>query len=190
MKKKVHKKKSAVREAQHTRRRRRRQKKIALRIVVALLILSGFIYGIVTLLQRTEKARLGEHHAIEGRDHIGSDAPHVPYQTNPPTSGAHGNALRWAIYPTEVTDENAVHNLEHGGIWITYKDLAPEDVSRLEVIARRHPQSALLSPRSANDTPIAVVSWGRVMKLDAIDEAKIEQYITQNMNKSPERLAQ
>ena len=88
-----------------------------------------------------------------------------------------------------MVDENLVHNIEHGGIWISYKDISEEEISKLEEIAERHPDSVVLTPRSANDTPIAVVSWGRLMKLTAVDEDLIEEYIKVNINKSPEPLS-
>ena len=93
------------------------------------------------------------------------------------------------MYAEEISDENVVHNLEHGGIWISYTGLDDEAVLQLEKIARARPNGVILSPRSANDTPIAVVSWGRLMKLDVLDVELIEKYIRQNINKSPEPLA-
>jgi len=184
------------RELQRTRETQRRQRAQRRRFyrrtrngVIAVICISVLIYGVVLLVQRAQRERLGEHHAIQGRDHIRVGERHDAYATNPPTSGAHGAALPWGVSAQEVVDENAVHNLEHGGIWITYKDLDDAAVAQLQEIARRHPQSVLLSPRSANDAPIAVASWGRLMKLDRVDVAQIETYIRQNINKSPEPLA-
>ncbi len=157
-------------------------------ILVGVLI-ALFAYGIIVLVQRSQQMRLGDHHDIEGREHIRSGESHDAYKTNPPTSGAHGTPMPWGIYAEELVDEKAVHNLEHGGIWISYKDVNDDAIRALEMIARRHPQSVILSPRSANDVAIAVVSWGRSLKLDIVDVAKIEEYIRQNLNKSPERLA-
>ena len=158
--------------------------------VVWIVIIGGLLYWGVTAIERSNDARLGEQVAIEGRDHIDfSDGHRETYNTNPPTSGAHGGSLNFGVYGEEVPDENVVHNLEHGGIWISYVGIGDEAILQLEAIAANHPHSVLLSPRSRNDTPIAVVSWGRFMKLDVVDEEVIEKYIRQNINKSPEQLA-
>jgi len=137
-----------------------------------------------------DPSRPGTAYPIEGTNHVQLGAPHAPYRTNPPTSGPHApSPLPFGIYADEVVDESAVHNLEHGGIWISYKDISDDGLAVLETIATNHPGSVLLSPRSANDTPIAVTSWGRLLTLDAADENAIEAYIQANINKSPEPFA-
>lgn len=126
---------------------------------------------------------------IEGREHV-PPGTNVEYQTNPPTSGGHlAEAKNWGIYDREIDDKAGVHNLEHGGIWITYKDLSAEEIHTLEQIGQQNPQSTLISPRSANLTKIAVVSWGKMMSLDSVDRALIQKYIDTYKNQSPERLA-
>lgn len=126
---------------------------------------------------------------IEGREHValGTD---VEYGTNPPTSGSHyGTPADWGVYDKELTDEAVVHSLEHGGIWITYKDVSDEDKVTLEEIGKENSQSVVVSPRSANDAKIAVASWGKLMKLEKADKALIQKYIDTYKNQSPERLA-
>jgi len=126
---------------------------------------------------------------IEGRDHISADTS-VNYQTHPPTSGSHfGQPANWGVYEKELVDEAVVHSLEHGGIWITYKDVSEEEKSVLEEIGRNNSQSVIVSPRGANDAKIAVASWGKAMNLDAVDKALIQKYIDTYKNQSPERLA-
>ena len=173
---------------QQEERRARKIKKIS-RWVLALIIVAGLAYGILEMAKRSNEARPGDHHAIEGREHIAPGEEHEEYNTNPPTSGAHGNPVPWGVYEEELLDENLVHNLEHGGIWISYKDLNGEDIEQLRSIAKQYPRSVILTPRNLNDTSIAVASWGRLMKLDSVDEERIIDYIKQNTNKSPEPLA-
>ena len=130
-----------------------------------------------------------EEFAIEGRDHVqfGTD---VNYQTNPPTSGAHlGQPENWGVYNQEIDDKAAVHGLEHGGIWISYKDISDKEKQVLEKIGKANSLSVIVSPRSANDNKIAVVSWGRMMKLEVVDKALIQKYIGTYKNQAPEKLA-
>jgi len=130
-----------------------------------------------------------EEFPIEGRDHIppGTD---VNYQTNPPTSGGHlAEAKNWGIYDAEIDDKAGVHNLEHGGVWISYKDISEEDVAILKEIGKQNLQSTVVAPRQNNDNKVVVASWGRMMQLDSVDKALIQKYIDEYKNQSPEKLA-
>lgn len=130
-----------------------------------------------------------EEFTIEGKNHV-PPGTKVEYRTNPPTSGDHyANPAGWGVYGKEVVDENAVHSLEHGGIWIAYKDIDDTEKKILEEIGKANSQSVIVSPRSANDVKIAIVSWGKLMKLEEVDKAVIQKYIGTYKNQSPERLA-
>lgn len=131
----------------------------------------------------------GDVFPIEGREHIADDQ-HATYQTNPPTSGSHhGQPAEWGVYDKELPDEKLVHNLEHGGIWISYKDLNEEELKTLKKIAKNYPRSVIMTPRAKNDTRIALASWGRLLKLDTVDSEQIRSFIKNNRNHSPEPLA-
>ena len=48
----------------------------------------------------------------------------VKYDASPPIGGNHSQV--WAdcsgtVYPKQIANENAVHPLEHGAVWITYR---------------------------------------------------------------------
>ena len=135
--------------------------------------------------------QVGESFENQGQTHIEPGATHDPYNSNPPTSGPHyAQPTNWGIYSTPLKDEQAIHNLEHGGIWISYKDIDEQTKSQLEAIAKANSGSVILSPRSNNDAKITLSSWLRQTKLDNYDEAKILEFIKANKNKSPEPIAQ
>jgi len=126
---------------------------------------------------------------IEGRTHVSLRTP-VTYKTNPPTSGDHfAKAESWGVNNQEIEDKAAVHGLEHGGIWISYKDLDEESIKILGEIGRENSGSVIVSPRSGNDAKVSVASWGRLMKLDAVDKALVQKYIDTYKNQGPEKLA-
>lgn len=140
-----------------------------------------------------------EEFEIEGTNHVGPGEK-VSYNTNPPTSGSHwATPADWRFNDNELPDEQLVHNLEHGGIWITYKpsliaqgsneDLDEASINRLKDIAKNNSNSVVITKRDNNDNPIVVASWGRMMKLSEVDEALIQKYIDTYINKSPEKLA-
>ena len=133
----------------------------------------------------------GEAIALQPATHIEIGAAHDPYNSNPPTSGPHyAQPANWGIYKQPLPDEQAIHNLEHGGIWISYKDIDQDTISKLEDIAKRNPGSVILTPRPNDDTKISLASWGRLQKLTSFDQKTILDFIKGNKNKSPEKMAQ
>lgn len=169
---------------------------------IAIIVLTVGVLGLIQLTkkspeqiefeQQVEAVSLEgkiEEFPIEGRDHVPSGTS-VEYQTNPPTSGGHlAQAEEWGIYDTEIDDKAGVHNLEHGGIWISYKDISEEEIKVLEELGQKNSQSTIVSPRSDNDNKIVVASWGKMMKLESADKALIQKYIDSYKNQSPEKLA-
>lgn len=150
------------------------------------ILLGGFIYWFIW----SEKNRPGDTFSIQGREHIAVSAAHAPYNSNPPTSGPHyAQPADWGVYEKELPDEQLIHNLEHGGIWISYKDVDKDVKAKLEAIGNRFPQSVVVTPRAQNDTKIAVASWGRLQQFEQYDEQSIIKFIEANKNKSPEPLA-
>ena len=83
-----------------------------------------------------------------------------------------------------------LHNLEHGGIWISYTDIDQDIQSKIEDLAKKYPDKLVVTPRAKDDTKIVVASWTRLLKLGQYDEAKIIEFIGVNKNKSPEPNAQ
>lgn len=153
---------------------------------VILILIGGFVYWLIL----PEKNRPGESFEVQGREHIEINALHIPYNSNPPTSGPHyAQPADWGVYQKELPDEQLVHNLEHGGIWISYKDIDEDTKAKLEAIGSRYSKSVIITPRSKNDTKIAVASWGRLQKFEQYDEQSIIKFIKANKNKSPEALA-
>jgi len=171
------------------RARQRLVKKITIWTIVVLVI-GGSEYGLYSVANRPEKPRPGEIFPILGQEHIAIGASHPSYNSNPPTSGWHyAQSADWGVYQQELPDEQLLHNLEHGGIWISYKAVDEGTKSGLEAIGKRYPGSVVVTPRSANDAKIVLTSWGRLEKLVSFDETRIVDFIRANKNKSPEPLA-
>ena len=177
----------AKREQERQRRaaQRRRSLAIYVGIIVAVLVIGGLI------ARSALRPGPGEAVADQGQIHIVFGQPHPSYNSNPPTSGWHtgDQVAPWGATRTEIPDEIVVHNLEHGGIWISYKD--PKDtalVEKLEALASRYRSKVIVTPRPKNDAPIAVAAWDRLLKLSAYDEKRIVEFIDVYKNKGPERV--
>lgn len=156
----------------------------------AFILLAGSISGFIFLSIKGERSNPGEAIAVLGREHIALGEEHPAFNSNPPTSGWHyAQEAEWGVHQEELPDEQLVHNLEHGGIWIAYKDVDAQTKAKLEALVAEYPGSVILTPRQANDAPIAVASWGRLLKLQIFDTKLIRDFIRQNKNRSPEPLA-
>ena len=115
--------------------------------------------------------------AIDARDH--KDGP-LTYATNPPVGGAH-NAL-WQncmgdVYPQPIANEHAVHSLEHGAIWVTYKQGLPAD--QVEVLKKKvqGKEFMLMSPYAGLDKNVSVQVWGYQLKTDDVNDDRIDAFI-------------
>ena len=109
-----------------------------------------------------------------------SDRAHTPdevdYPQNPPAGGAHAPIwLACGVYDEPVRDENAVHDLEHGTVWITHDpDLSDEDV---DVLADQLPANGIMSPRDDLPSPVVVTVWGAQLRLDGADDARLALFL-------------
>ncbi|MBI3633301.1 MAG: DUF3105 domain-containing protein [Candidatus Vogelbacteria bacterium] len=164
--------------------------KETLRLLVIMLAVLAIIVLIYIRLSSTTVEPIGQSFPIQGQEHIAIGATHPEYNSNPPTSGWHyAVPADWGVYQTELPDEQLIHNLEHGGIWISYKGIATTTINQLENVIRGQPK-IIVTPRIKDDAPIVLASWGRLEKLQIFDETKIREFINANRNKSPEPLAQ
>jgi hypothetical protein len=117
---------------------------------------------------------------------------HVKYDTSPPTGGDH--AYYWAdcsgtVYPHAIANENAVHMLEHGAVWITYRPgLAGSQVATLSRLVKGQNYTAM-SPYPGLKTPISLQAWGYQLFVHKASDPRIEQFIAalrDNKNVAPE----
>ena len=125
---------------------------------------------------------------IVGRNHIAGGTAGSGYKSNPPSSGPHwSNPAKNGVYDSSLPDEQLIHNLEHGQIWISYKsDVSDEVKNKLKEIVGEDDWKVVLAPRDKNETIIALVGWGRVLKLDQLDENKVKDFIRTYRNRGPE----
>jgi hypothetical protein len=101
----------------------------------------------------------------------------VKYDMSPPAGGPHNPTwLNCGVYSEPVPNEYAVHDLEHGAVWITYSpDLPASDLDALKAIT---PDTyAVLSPFPDLDTPIAISAWGAQLKVTDPDDPQLQDFI-------------
>jgi len=113
---------------------------------------------------------------ITSRNHVDQD---VNYPQSPPLGGDHNPAWQNSgIYRDSIVDELAVHSLEHGAVWISYRpDLSPADIAKLEALTNGQTH-ILVSPYPGLPSPIVATAWGAQQRFDTVDEAGIGTFIT------------
>lgn len=124
---------------------------------------------------------------IEGVEITEYDAVHtepgrrVAYEKAPPDGGRHDQM--WAtcngvVYDTPVRNEHMVHSLEHGAVWIAYNadEVTGDDLQVLVDRVDGQPY-LMLSPYPGLDRPVSLQSWGHQLKLDDVDDERIDQFI-------------
>lgn len=122
--------------------------------------------------------------------HVKRGESHSGYSTNPPSSGPHwGDGVAGTgIHDTEVPDELLVHSLEHGAAILWYKaDLPKDEVEKLKTVFNAASGKKIMVPRKNLDVPVALTSWGWILKQKSIDEAKITEFLETNNDRAPEK---
>jgi hypothetical protein len=163
------------------RRRNRLAVVLAAGAAVLVLVLALAVPALVRQLR--EEARLAHPGAVDlsavlvvtGLSNLHTSAD-VDYPQTPPVGGQHDPQwLDCGAYDAPVRDENAVHDLEHGAVWITYRpDLAAADVDALADVL---PQDGLLSPYDGLPAPVVVTVWGRQLRLTGADDARLPLFL-------------
>lgn len=102
----------------------------------------------------------------------------VDYPQTPPVGGDHAAAwLNCGVYTEPVPNENAVHSLEHGAVWITYDPTLPADqVARLEALAANQ-SYVLVSPYEGLGSPVTASAWGYQLEVDSADDERLPVFI-------------
>lgn len=106
----------------------------------------------------------------------------IAYTHSPPLGGAHDAywaACNGVVYPTAVRQENLVHSLEHGAVWIAYNpdQVSGDALGTLGAKVDGQPYT-VMSPYPGLDQPISLQSWGHQLKLSDAADPRIDQFIT------------
>ena len=145
-------------------------------ITMALALVAGAVL-LTVVVRNVEPADLSKVAVYEDLpfDHVTGD---VDYDVTPPVGGPHAPAwLECGVYDVEVPDENAVHALEHGTVWITYEPgLGAGDIARL---ADRLPDKGILSPYDGLPGPVVVTVWGRQLVLEGADDERLGLFLSE-----------
>ncbi len=158
----------------------RRRRMASLRKFGLLGILLLAVVGGAATWYLGEATKPGQGVSQQPSSHIADvTTPHDAYNTDPPTSGPHvKDMLAWGVKTAPVEKEKEVHNLEDGGVVISYRpDLDKATVARLAAITESYSSYLLMAPSPGLSTPIALTAWNRIDRLTSLDEARIKRFI-------------
>ncbi len=112
---------------------------------------------------------------IDDNSHVEGN---LDYATSPPVGGAHNPV--WAncgAYDEPVPEENVVHSLEHGAVWIAYaEDL---DATQVDALAARAEASdhVLVAPYPGLGDAIVLTAWNRQLAVGSAADPRIDAFV-------------
>jgi hypothetical protein len=163
----------AVKEQQQREQQRRRMTWIGA-VGAVVLVLAGAVTWTITRSQPAALSGLTTYPNL-ARNHVTGT---VTYAQTPPAGGDHSAVWQnCGIYTQPVANENAVHSLEHGAIWITYRPTLPAaQITTLKADVKSQPYG-LLSPYPGLPAPVVATVWGTQLKLQSADDPRLKTLI-------------
>lgn len=183
-------------ERQEKEKKERAGEIVKLLIIVSLLILAAFggWWLLKELTKPSPQQVLGVAVEDQGREHIlRSEWEKFSYNSNPPTSGPHdADWTKAGIYTDSQGDGYLIHSLEHGYVVIYYNCQKDGDCEGLkqklsDLANEKRLWKLIVVPRPSLDAKIALTAWGRIDKLDELDQERIVRFIDAFRDKGPEK---
>jgi len=103
----------------------------------------------------------------------------IDYDRHPPTNGDH--APIWqncGFYERPIDDKHAVHSLDHGVVWITYRP----DLPRRQIEALRpygNENYVIVSPYPGQNAPVTATSWRVQLELNGANDPRLRRFVNE-----------
>lgn len=163
--------------------RAQRKRKITIVVsMVAAAVVAAAVVTVVVVQQRSsaaDEARAAAGSKVQSftlpRNHTNAA---VKYPQTPPAGGNHNPVWQnCGIYDKPVKNENAVHSMEHGAVWITYDPgLSSGDVEKLRAAVRGQ-DYVLLSPYPDLPAPVVASAWGKQLRLSGASDTRLTGFL-------------
>jgi hypothetical protein len=103
----------------------------------------------------------------------------IDYERHPPTNGDHDPLWQnCGFYEEPIEDRHAVHSMDHGVVWITYRpDLPERQIKSLRPYGKENYVIASLYP--GQDAPVIATSWRVQLELDGADDPRLRRFVDQ-----------
>jgi hypothetical protein len=113
----------------------------------------------------------------KGATHLAED---ITYKEIPAVGGDHFAAWQnCGFYDVPVRNEHAVHSMEHGAVWLTYRPGLPADqVAELAGYVQRSPY-VLVSPVAGQTDDVVATAWNRQLVMDGAGDDRIALFVSE-----------
>ncbi|MGX9889696.1 DUF3105 domain-containing protein [Streptomyces sp. NPDC002276] len=192
--------KARIEEMRRAEQARERRAKLV-KIVASTVVVAGLVIGGVAVVHAQSgkkdssagdsKSGDGSGHFVAGADGVNTwkgtlGRTHVSgtvnYPMRPPVGGNHNPVwlnCNGDVYTKAVKDENAVHALEHGAVWVTYnKKASAADVKALAAKVKSTPYS-LMSPYDSQKDPIMLSAWGHQRTVKSGSDPDVNKFFAE-----------
>jgi Protein of unknown function (DUF3105) len=165
---------------QQKRSARNRRIGIIAGVVGAIAVIAVVITSIVLTPQEASYSAGSSGATVKGVETFTNAAGHVEtpvtYAQTPPAGGEHNPVwLNCGIYTEPVPNENAVHALEHGAIWVTYDPAL--GAAQLDTLTSKLPSTyVVLSPYEGLPAPIVLSGWNVQLKVESASDERIPAF--------------
>jgi len=115
----------------------------------------------------------------------------IAYSSYPPTSGTHSESpTTWGFHTEPVADELALHNLEHGGVVISYNNVSADTLAKLRALLTAYPKDRYgevklvirpydkIAPGS-----LVLTAWNWIDELTTYDEARVRAFMDAHLDR-------
>ncbi len=156
-------------------------------LAVGVLVLVAVIGFQIYRLQQPRRGGDPHNHipqlaAVKTYDYAGGDhtTDTVHYAQTPPAGGPHDP--QWqdcGVYTRQIRNENAVHALEHGTVWVTYRPgLSQRDIQSLgTALGAVKSKKTILSPFAGLPAPVVVTVWNAQLDLTGAHDSRLPIFL-------------
>jgi hypothetical protein len=154
-----------------------RARRAAVGLIVTIGVIGSTFFwvpGLVSLSGRTPPEGVRSFENLSSKH---TEEP-VAYEQTPPVGGNH--APIWqncGFYGEPVNEENAVHSMEHGAVWITFQPGLPEKQTESIRTLARNQNDVLASPYPDLPAPVVASAWGKQLRLESAEDPRLEQFV-------------
>ena len=153
--------------------------------IVALVLVAGTVATVLVLNSLPQDR---EANSVDYADRLelypDLDATHtetrVSYDQSPPVGGPHNPAwLNCGVYDQPQQNENVVHTLEHGAVWIAYDPATTTDAEIAALVALAPDTHSVISPYDGLGAEMAISAWGAQLRFTDVDDPAVLDFLAE-----------
>lgn len=101
----------------------------------------------------------------------------IQYDRNPPTNGKHSPMWQnCGFYSEPIDEETAVHSMDHGVVWITYRpDLPADQIEQLRPYGDE--KYVIVSPYPDLPAPVVATAWRNQIYLERANDPRLREFV-------------